>query len=166
MAQIKSYKAALVIFLIIIVAINIYIFHNKKQSHPLSFKKAVQPGTVIDYQWAKSGKEILFWYVNPNCGRCIDNRSRINQLADDYSASIKTIGICSDKYLSGKDSLQNYNFKFITMDAEKFKALHLAYTPLAVMVENKKVTFSIEFGPPLEEELKRLEKYLNEKYDK
>jgi len=158
-------KIIIGISILILILINVALLIKKNQEVDKGFDVPVSIGTTLNYEWTNSKKEILFVFIKPKCGTCALYKDSINALFDKYNSIIQFKGLCNPKNWD-EEYFKTYNFHFITINSEIRNALHLAFTPQFVLVENNKITFVCNFYSEFNNEFKRLKQYLEKKYTK
>jgi hypothetical protein len=153
------------ILLIILVVINIALLYNRNLGMESGFDSPVPIGTMLNYEWTRSDKEIMFIFIKPKCGTCAIYMDSINGLFDKYSKVLQFKGLYNSAY---RDSAYFGSFSFTSepINPEMRKVLHLAFTPQFILTENSKVTFVCNFYEEFSTEFLKLKKYLNEKYSR
>jgi thioredoxin-related protein len=158
-------KLLISITLLILLAVNILLLSNRKKAVDNTFSTPVPIGTVVNYNWATSDKEIIFVFVKPTCATCALYKDSLNSLFDKYSAVLHFNGLYNPKYWE-PDYFKTFKFQSLPINSEIRNALHLAFTPQFILIENNKVTFVCNFRVEFNNEFIRLKKYLREKYAK
>ena len=158
----KIFIGILIIFLIVI---NVILIYKKNKGLEKGFDEPVTIGTTVNNEWMMSNKEILFFFVKPQCGTCALYKDSINALFDKYNSVVQFNVLYNPKNWD-EDYFKTLNFKSIPINSEIRNALHLAFTPQYVLVENNKITFVCNFYNEFNNEFKRLKQYLGEKYSK
>lgn len=151
------------ICLFILLAVNVFLLYNRKKVTDKRFASPVSIGTALNYVWTKNGKEICFVFVKPTCATCALFKDSINNLSDKYSNVLQFTGLYNPKYYDA-EYFKTYRFRSYPINSEMRNALHLAFTPQFVLVENDKVTFVCNFNLEFSNEFTRLKQYLKEKY--
>lgn len=159
-----NYKNSFYAFLLVLLGINLFLFYNRQKKQAIEFKNPVPVGTKLAYSWAISPKPILFFYIKPTCPICIKYKNKMNGIATRFNSQINVIGLCTKNFKNIIEKSKNYQFKFYVLDIEKHNALHLAFTPQAILIENQKVLFAFNFNSIPSEEFERLNNFLGERY--
>jgi len=115
-----------------IITINLLVLTIRFSDKQSRFSEPVPLNTKINYDWAKSQKEILFIFLKPTCPMCTPYIDSLNDLHNKYGNKIEFIGLCNPKYWNA-DYIAKFNFRFMKINTEMRKALHLAFTPQFVM---------------------------------
>lgn len=158
-------KSIITLFFVAIIAINGVLLYKKHKGADRGFDSPVPIGTTLNYDWTKSNREALFLFIKPTCGTCALYKDSINGLFDKYNKVLQFNGVYNPKYWD-MAYFKSFRFNSIPINSEIRNALHLAFTPQFVLIENNKITFVCNFYVDFKYEFIRLNHYLEAKYGK
>lgn len=162
----KKYQLLIYILGAVLIIINIYFLYDKMRGNVHVFESPIAVGTKLEYEWISSNEDILFLYLKPGCAGCMKYADLMNQFANEYKNNLKVIGLCAHKNYEKLINTQVYRFEIWPINFEIHDALHLGYTPQAILVNKKNVTYAFDYDTKIDVQFNVLKKLLRDLYAK